>query len=267
MKALRALIALLCVGGIALIYAPSALAQKSVAPTTTDAFSDSTPKDAHTRAKLHTELGSLYFQNGNLIVALEELTIAISINPNYAQAYSTRGLVLYHIKEFESAEKDFQTALNLDDKDPEISNNYGWFLCQSGKAKESIPYFQRAIKNSLYQTPEIAYLNVGTCYIKINDFDLAEEAIRKSLRFSQGNPRALFQLAIISYKRGNLDAAKELLKNVVRSSDPDAEVLWLYLRVERRLGERQSENSLAAQLRRKHPDSPEYQEFLKGNFE
>lgn len=229
--------------------------------------SSATPKDIYTRAKLHTELGSMYFQGGNLIVALEELTIALSINPDYAQGYSTRGLVLYHVNELESAEKDFQRALKLAEKDPEINNNYGWFLCQTGKVKESISYFQRAIKNPLYQTPEIAYLNVGACYTKLGELDLAEESIRRTLRFLPEHPPALFQLALIGYKRGNYEAAKENLKKVVRLTDPNAETLWLFLRVERRLGNHQEESSLTAQLRRKYPDSPEYQAYLKGNFE
>lgn len=266
MKVLRRLFAFTCLIGATVLVVPLALAQKSV-PLPEETLSAATPKDVHTRAKMHTELGSLYFQNGNLIVALEELTIAISINPNYAPAYSIRGLALYYIDELESAEKDFQRALSLDERDPEINNNYGWFLCQRGKEKDSIAYFQRAIKNPLYQTPEIAYLNAGTCYIKFGDLDAAEENVRRSLRFSPENPQALFQLASISYKRGNYDAAKKHLSDVVRLSDPSAEALWLFLRVERRLGDRAAESSLAAQLRRKYPDSPENQALVKGDFE
>jgi len=266
MKALRACVVLLGLCALALGGAPTALAQKSEPPPP-ETFSAGTPKDIHTRAKLHTELGSLYFQSGNLIVALEELTIAISINPNYAPAYSTRGLVLYYIKEFESAEKDFQQAIKLDEKDPDISNNYGWYLCNTGKEKESITYFQRALKNPLYKTPEVGFLNAGTCYLKLGDLASADDYVRRSMRFSPENPQALFQLAIISYKRGNYDAARQHLKNVIRLSDPGADVLWLSLRVERRLGDSEAERSFTAQLRRKYPDSPEFLEFLKGNFE
>jgi type IV pilus assembly protein PilF len=266
MKAFRRLVAFFCLGAAVVMTLSPALAQKSVAPPD-EAFSSGTPKDIHTRAKLHTELGSLYFQNGNLIIALEELTIAISINANYAPAYSTRGLVLFYINELDSAEKDFKRALSLDERDPEISNNYGWFLCQTGKEKESISYFQQAIKNPLYQTPENAYLNAGVCYFKLGDMALAEENVRRSLRFSPENPQAMLQLAKISYKNGNYDAAKKHLTDVVRVSDPNAEALWLFLRVERRLGDRSAESSLTAQLRRKYPDSPELQELVKGNFE
>lgn len=246
---------------------PASAQNQRLGPTSPDGTSLGTPKDIVTRAKLHTELASLYFQSGNLIVALEELTIATSINPDYAQAYSTRGLVLYQIRELDSADKDFRKALSLAEKDPEINNNYGWFLCQVGREKESIAYFQKAMKNPLYQTPEIAYLNAGACYIKLGDLDAAEEHIRKSLRLRRDYPQALFRLAQVLYKRGNYDGAREHLKNAVRTIDPDAEMLWLYLRVARRLGDADSADSLAAQLRRKFPDSPEYQELLKGNFE
>ena len=266
MKTLLKTLRDLCLVAALLLAVAPALAQKSEPPAP-ELLTSAQPKDVYTRAKLHTELGSMYFQNGNLIVALEELTIAISINPNYAQAYSTRGLVLFYIKELASAEKDFQRALNLDEKDPEINNNYGWFLCQTGKEKDSIAYFERAIRNPLYQTPETAYLNAGACYIKLGELVLAEDFVRRNLRFSRDNPQALFQLAKINYLRGNYDAAREHLRNVVRQTDPDAETLWLSLRVERRLGDRSAESSLIAQLRRKYPDSPEYQEFLKGNFE
>lgn len=57
-------------------------------------------------AKLRTELAAPYFQAQEYIVALEELTPALSVNPDYAPAYSLRGLVLFNLKEF-SAEGDF----------------------------------------------------------------------------------------------------------------------------------------------------------------
>lgn len=268
MKVLRGTCALFacCFWVLALAVPAIALAQQS-APPPAEVPATAKPKDARTRATLHTELGSLYFQNGNVIVALEELTIAVSIDPDYAPAYSTRGIVLFQIKEYASAEKDFSRALDLDPKNPQINNNYGWFLCHTGKEKEAIAYFQRAIKEPLYQTPEVAYLNAGACYAKLGELDLAEENIRKTLRYQPDNSQALFQLASISYRRGNYDAAKLHLKKMNQLSDPDAETIWLFLRVERRLGNERDVESLTAQLRRRFPDSPQYMELLKGNFE
>lgn len=268
-RVLRQFSVFACVFLVGMLSASMAPAQNQNSNVTSaeSAATPGKPKDTLTRAKLHTELGALYFQTGNLIVALEELTIATSINPDYAPAYSTRGLVLYYIKELPSAESDFKRALSIAENDPEINNNYGWFLCQTGKEREAIPYFEKAMRNPLYQTPALAYLNAGACYIKLNELDVAEDHIRKSLRLMPDNPQALFQLAKILYQRGNYDAAREYLKKVTQANEPSAEVLWLYLRVERRLGDSSSESSLAAQLRRKYPDSSEYQAFLQGNFE
>ena len=252
-------------GGV--LFSPLALAQNVSTVVSGDSQQLSVPKDELTRAKAHTELASLYFQNRNPIVALEELTFAISISQNYAPAYAMRGLVLYYINELDSADKDFKRALSLNEKDPEINNNYGWYLCHTGRVKESIEYFQKALRNPLYRTPELAYLNAATCHVKLGELDVAEEYVRKILRFMPDNPQGLFQMASIYYKRGNFDAARQHLMSVVHKDEPSAEVLWLLLRVERQLGDKMAESSLATQLRRKFPDSPEYQKLLKGDFE
>jgi type IV pilus assembly protein PilF len=244
-------------------FVPPVFAQQ---PAPEERPSSPMPKDPRTRAKAHTELGALYFQDGNLIVALEELTLAAAIDPDYAPAFATRGLVLYYVKEFESAEKDFRRALDLEERNPEINNNYGWFLCQTGRERESIQYFERAYKNTLYQTPANAYLNAGACLTKLNELDAAQDALERSLRLAPGNPQALYHLADISYRRGNFDAARKRMTEVVRLTEPGPEMLWLFLRIERRLGNRADEHSLATQLRRKFPDSAEYQQLLKGNY-
>lgn len=223
--------------------------------------------DPHTRAKLHTELGALYFQDGNMAVALDELKIAIAIAPSYAPAYNVRGLVRLYLREMGLAEEDFKQALRLAENDPEVNNNYGWFLCQTAREKDSIAYFLRAIKNPLYQTPDRAYLNAGRCSQKAGDLDAAEDFFQKALRFSPDNPQALVQLATINYRRGRLELAKKQLSEVVRKIEPNAELLWLAVRIEHRLGDRSAEASYGNQLRRKFSGSPEYQELLKGNFE
>ena len=76
MKAFLRVGVALCLGSIAMVFASPALAQKSTPPPS-EPLGMMRPKDDYTRAKLHTELGSMYFQDGNSIVALEDLIIAI----------------------------------------------------------------------------------------------------------------------------------------------------------------------------------------------
>ena len=72
---------------------PRALAQQDYGAQQGGGAGGSTMADPRTRAKLHTELGSLYFQDGNMAVALDELRIAIEADSDYASAYNVRGLV------------------------------------------------------------------------------------------------------------------------------------------------------------------------------
>ena len=255
-----------CSALLVLAWAAPASAQNAT-QAASEVVSSGGVGDPHTRAKLHTELGSLYFQDGNMAVALDELKIAIAIDPSYAPAFNVRGLVRLYLREMTSAEDDFKQALRLAENDPEINNNYGWFLCQTAREKDSIPYFMRAVKNPLYQTPDRAYLNAGRCSQKAGDVDAAEDFLQKALRISPDNLQALMQLASINYKRGNFEPAKKQVSDVLRKVEPNAELLWLALRIERRLGDRAAEAGYGSQLRRKFSGSPEYQEFLKGNFE
>lgn len=267
-QALSKSLAASCLGGALLVVALVApVSAQNATQAASEIVSSGGVGDPHTRAKLHTELGSMYFQDGNMAVALDELKIAIAISPTYAPAYNVRGLVRLYLREMVPAEEDFKQALRLAENDPEINNNYGWFLCQTAREKESVPYFMRAIKNPLYQTPDRAYLNAGRCSYKAGDVEAAEDFFDKALRVSPGNPQALMQLASINYRRGNLEQAKMQLAEVVRKVEPNAELLWLALRIERRLGDRAAEASYNSQLRRKFSGSPEYQELLKGNFE
>jgi Tfp pilus assembly protein PilF len=48
--------------------------------------------DQQQRAKVHTELGSLYLLDGRSAIALEEARIAIAADANYAPAYNLLGL-------------------------------------------------------------------------------------------------------------------------------------------------------------------------------
>ena len=227
------------------------------------------PKDVHTRAKLRTELAALYFQAQEYIVALEELTLALSVNPDYAPAYSLRGLVLFNLKEFSSAEGDFKRALSLDDKNPEINNNYGWFLCETGKVRESVAYFERALRDPLYETPDRAHTNAGNCLLRIGELESAQRHYLQAVRLSRtGAVPARLGLADIFFRQGNADEARIYLNDALRMMEPASPAaLWLGLRIERKAGNRSAESSFAAQLRGRYPTSEEYQQFLKGNFE
>jgi type IV pilus assembly protein PilF len=222
--------------------------------------------DPRNRARIHTELASAYFERGNMGVALEELRIAIAADSNYASAYNVLGLVHMELRENAVAQQHFERALSLAPNDPDINNNYGWFLCQTGREQQSVTYFLAALKNPLYNTPVRSYVNAGLCSLKYSERD-AVDYFERALRSAPDNLQALLNLASIRYKTGQLEAARGLIGRFNKLVEPTAESLWLALRIERKLGDRSSENALAAQLRRRFSGSPEYRDLIQGKFE
>jgi len=223
--------------------------------------------DPRNRARAHTELASAYLERGNMGVALEELRIALSADANYAPAYGVLGLVHMELRENAVAQQHFERGLRLAPNDPDLNNNYGWFLCQTGRETQSIAYFLAAVKNPLYNTPARSYVNAGLCSMKANNERDAVDFFERALRSSPDNLQALMNLAAIQYQRGQMEAARGLIGRFNRLVEPTAESLWLALRIERKLGDRAAENAIAVQLRRRFPGSPEYENMQSGRFE
>lgn len=219
------------------------------------------------RAKVHTELGSLYLLDGRSAIALEEARIALSADGNYAPAYNLLGLTHMVLNESRLAEDNFQTAMRLAPGDPEISNNYGWFLCQNGRERASIAHFMAAAKNPLYTTPTKPYTNAGVCSVRLKDDKAAEDYLLTALRLSPTNTQALFWLADIAYRQGRHGEARQWTTDIEKMMEPTAEVLWLALRIERKLGNRETEARYASQLRRRFPGSPEHRLLTQGQYE
>jgi type IV pilus assembly protein PilF len=231
--------------------------------------SEGTPKQdtsrAHAIARIHTELAASYYERMQYAIALQEIGVALQADANYGPAYTVRALLRMALREDDQADADFRHSLDLDNKNSETHNNYGWFLCQRGRAKESIKQFQEALNNPLYATPEMAYVNLGVCSKKAGLMKDVESNLQRALILHPGMPEALYGLADWSYDNGDYAGAKSFFLRFSQT-DPElnAEQLWLAVRIERKMHDRNSEASFALQLRKHFPDSRETQLLLQG---
>ena len=224
-------------------------------------------RDARTRAKAHADLAGAYYELGNLGVALEEARIAIQADPAYAPAYNVLGLVNMELKDNAAADANFRRGLQLAPQDPDLNHNYGWFLCQSGRDEQSIQWFLNAIRNPLYQSPAKSFAAAGRCLVKRNPTEAATYFDR-ALRLDPNSLQALLPYADLLYRRGQLQEAKVLVTRFNRLvPDGTPESLWLAVRIERKLGDRLAEGTLANQLRRRYAGSTEYQALQRGDYD
>ena len=223
------------------------------------------------RAAIRLQLAVGYYQNAQYETALDEVKQAIAIDPDHAEAYGLRALIYTGMGELPLADDNYQHALRLQPNNPDLANNYGAFLCQSlNKPAQAMPYFERALGNRSYKTPVSALVNAGMCGIRNRNFDAAERYLLEALRYNPDLQATNAGLARIYYERRVYPRAGFFINRLIETAKLDtlsADTLWLALRVQRKLGERTHEASLAAQLRRRFPGSPEYAAFERGAFD
>jgi len=222
--------------------------------------------DARTRARARADLAAGYYRTGQLAVALDEARRAVTIDPGFADAYGLLGLIYMDMNERADAEESFQKALRLDPAGSELANNYGWFLCQTGRERESLQYFDRALRDPLYTTPARAGQNAGSCLIQLKDYAGAERYLRRSFELDASSPVTKYLLARTYLVTGQVDRATFYYNLLARSVESTPETLWLGLRIARANGDLRTESQLANELRERFPRSPEVAALARGDF-
>lgn len=249
----------------------SACASKPAQPQQTQAASDSSlpgPVDKSKRAAIRMQLAVDYYQQGQYRVALDELKEVLSNSPDLVDAYNMRGLIYMDMKDNQLAEESFLHAAKLAPNNADVANNYGWFLCQTDRERQALPYFEKVLQDPRYATASQAKAlnNAGICSLRLKDKVAAERYFMQGFRIDPGNPSINANIAKILYDRGEYDNALFYINRVVKADVMAADVLWLAIKIERKLGDQVAVGALSTQLRRRYPDSKEFEMLQKGAF-
>lgn len=205
-------------------------------------------------AQANADLGFEYIRQGDYPRALGKLRKALEQDPNQPQAHSALALLYQQLEEYGQAEVHFKKALAYSDKNPNIQNNYGVFLCGRGRHQEALGYFMEVAKNPLYPQPETAYTNAGVCARRIPDVQLAEGNFREALQRNPQYAEALAQMASMSYDQGDYMRARAFIQRYESVAPESPQMLQLALRTERQLGNGRAAARYEQRLRSTYPE-------------
>lgn len=252
--------------GVILLILLTGCGSNPVAGGQSDLPTSSDQTESQKRARIRLQLAIGYYEQRQMSVALDEIKQALLADPNLADAYSVRALIYMDMGENKLAEDNFLQALRLAPNTPDFSNNYGWFLCQTGRERQSIQYFEAAFKNRAYHSPEKALNNAGICSLRLKDKAAAEKYFSQAFQFDPGNPSTNANLSKVYFDQGDYERARFYIGRVMKADVMTADVLWLAIKIERKLGDRAAESGLVAQLKRRHPNSQEFAAYQRGAF-
>lgn len=223
--------------------------------------------DREQAAQNHLQLGIHYMRQGNLSEAKTKMEQALRYDDDNAMAHSTIALLYEQINDIPEAKRHYRRALRLGDDNPAIRNNYGTFLCRQGEYRKAEEHLVQAAQNRLYDTPEAAWTNAGSCMRRIPDLEAAEEYFRKALHLRSDHREALWHMADMQFEREEYMSARAFLQRLMDQGDPLPETLLLGVRIEDALGARSEARRYAERLKREFPESDERERLAELGYE
>lgn len=233
-----------------------------------DIVTASDESDASKRARLRMELASGYFGRGQMTTALDQVKLALQADPTLAEAYNLRGLIYGNLGDDNLAEDSFRRALQLNPRDADTMQNFGYYLCQKKRYPEASALFDQALAMPQYRDQSRTLLTKGVCEAFAGQLAESEATLLHAYQLDPANPSIAVNLSEVLYRRGEYERARFYIRRVnAVPALTGAQTLWLAARVEHRLGNVSGTQDLGDQLRRRFPDSREASAFEQGKFD
>lgn len=231
-----------------------------------DLMTSSDEPEARKRARIRLELAVGYFEQGKTTIALDELKQSIASDPTYAPSYNLRGLIYMRLDNAGLAEDSFKRALALNPRDSNVIHNLAWLLCQQARYPESSGLFLQALANPQYGERAKTHLAHGLCQARASLPLEAEASLMKSYELDAANPITAYNLAALLYQRSDYVRSQFYVRRLNNSELANAESLWLGVKVERKMNNRDALLQLAGQLEKRFPQSREAMAYQRGAF-
>ncbi len=212
---------------------------------------------ADSPANLYVGLATAYYERGQMGAALQNAERAVQADKKNANAHYMLAVIHQRLGQTQEAEKEFAAALRIAPDNPDILNAHGSMLCLAGKYREANAQFDKALKNPLYQTPEVALMNAAKCAERANRGTDAERHLRNALTANPNFAPALYAMAELSFDRGAYQESYDYMARYFRVGQVTPESLLLGSRVLSRLGKPKQAKAMAEALRKRFPDAPQ----------
>jgi tetratricopeptide (TPR) repeat protein len=156
--------------------------------------------------KYFSEGNALYFQN-NYKKAIEKFNLAISLKPNYTNAYLFRGLAKDDMEDYNGAMADYKKAIELE------PNNEDGYIAVGNLKKNlkdyegAIVYCTKAINIAPNSTWQPYFVRAMARYF-LNDFQGAIEDCDKSIQLDPSNGQTYWNRGLSKMRLGTQNSSQ-----------------------------------------------------------
>jgi Tfp pilus assembly protein PilF len=181
--------------------------------------------------KKDTNLAQTYFKmafcdladsaktHGAYQAALQHINQALVLEKK-PEFLALKGTLLMHLGHLHLSESCFKEALLLptteDGLHEQILNNYACLLAQLGKTEDASRIWRDLASSPVYNTPEVAWVNIGKLELSAEHFGKAANAFTTAAMLEPQYVDAHFYCAVAACAAGKNRQADEALKKVLQ---------------------------------------------------
>ena len=168
-------------------------------------------------ARVHGNLGRVYWMEGDVEAAKRELDRAIELRPRHwqtADAYNQRGVIYQQEGRHPEALQDFQRAIELYPRNPAPYVNLATTLQAFGRIDDA----RRALETAIAIDPRYAsaYVNLGNLLFNAGDLARARELYTKAIALDPELGDAHHNLGAVYFREGRFALAADSFRTALR---------------------------------------------------
>ena len=142
-------------------------------------------------------------------------------------------------------------------------NTYAVFLCRQQEFAEAEKNFDRAVRIPENDNAEIMLTNAGVCMAQKPDLAKAEQFFRRALERKPSYGEALLQMCVLKHSQGDHLNARAFLQRYLSRNPPSADILYLGVEIEAKLGDDRARTDYENRILREYPTSAEARRILE----
>jgi type IV pilus assembly protein PilF len=153
------------------------------------------------------------------------------------------------------AGKHYRKAYEADPSNGDVNNNFGTYLCKTGKKDKAIEHFLAALDDPFYSSPSVALTNAGSCALGKGDLVAANDYLRRALKIEPEFPDALMTMVKLNYEQQNYLKSRAFMQRYEAIASHDAASLLLGYKIETASGDTKAASKYKRSLEATFPKS------------
>ncbi len=155
----------------------------------------------------HYQLARMYFEQGNVPRALEEVERSLRMDDELPQTHFFKGFVHYNLEHWEKAETSFRRALELHTMFTDARMYLADTLEKLGRHDEAVGALRDALADRTYPQQEKIHFNLAMLHDRQGKTAEAISELRRAIEMRPRYYRAPFELAQRLEEAGHADEA------------------------------------------------------------